>query len=95
VSATTFTGKRRVAATATARRAFFPSGGERFLEDLDFHGLTAEQAFQLTDAQFEIASFTGCDDIFIGFDGDLTALGHELPPLEQQAWRDAVQAGDG
>jgi hypothetical protein len=36
-----------------------------------------------------------CDDIFIGFDSDLTALGHELPPLEQQAWRDAVQASDG
>ena len=84
-----------MAATATARRAFFPSGGERLLEDFDFHGLAAEQALQLTGAQFQITSITGCDDIVIGFDGDLTALGHELPPLEQQAWRDAVQAGDG
>jgi hypothetical protein len=33
--------------------------------------------------------------IFIGFDGDLTTLGHELPPIEQYAWRDAMKTADG
>ncbi len=74
---------------------FFPSDGERPPEHLDFHGLAAQKALQFTHALFEITGFAGCDDIFIGFDGDLTALGHKLPPLEQQAWRDAMQAGNG
>ncbi len=73
VSATTSTGKRPVVATATARRAVFPSGGERLLKDFDFHGLAAQEALQFTDTLFEFAGFVGRDDAFIGFDGNLRA----------------------
>jgi hypothetical protein len=58
-----------VVATATARRAFFPRDGERFLQHLDLQRFAAEQAFQLAHALFEIADATGGDDIFVGFDG--------------------------
>ncbi len=94
-SATTFTGKRPVAATATARRAFFPGIGERFLEDLDLHGLAAEEAFELADTLLQFTGLAGRNDVLVGFDGDLATLGHELPPFEQQAWRGTMHTGDG
>ena len=90
----TFTGNRRVTATATARRAFFPGGGEWFLQHFDLQRLAAEQTLQFAHPLFELACPAGGDHIFIGTHGDLAALGHQLPPLEQQARRDAALSGD-
>ena len=74
-----------MAATATADGLFFPSSGERFLKHLDFHCLAARQALELPHTLLKLPGSAGGHHVFIGFDGDLTTLGHELPPLEQQA----------
>jgi hypothetical protein len=59
----------------TARRAFFTSSGKRFLEHFDFHRLAAQPALELPHTLFKLPGSADGHDVFIGFDGDLTALG--------------------
>jgi hypothetical protein len=93
VSATAFIGNRPDRATTSATAVFCPGGGERLLEDLDFQGLAAEQPFELPNPLFELADLGGADHLVVDADRFTAALGHPLPPSEQQARRDAVPAG--
>ena len=95
VSATTFTAKHPVAATATARRALFPGNRQCLLEHLDLHSLATQQAFQLPHTVHQLADLAGRDNILVSSDRGSTAPGQKLPSLEQQARRDPLQACDG
>ncbi|MBR0674534.1 hypothetical protein GXW76_25440 [Roseomonas soli] len=85
VSATAFTGNLPVAATASARRVFWASLFEGLAQDLGLHGLAAEQALELADTVLEFPQAADRDDLLVGPDRLLPALGHAPPPLEQQA----------
>jgi hypothetical protein len=93
VSATTFIGNRPDRATASATGVFFPRGGERLLQNLDLEGLAAEQTLEFPDPLLELAHPGSADHYVVGPDRFPATLGHPLPPLEQQARRDAVLAG--
>ena len=43
-------------------------GVERFLENLDFHGLAAEQALQFAHPSFQLTDTARADDIFVSLD---------------------------
>jgi hypothetical protein len=94
VSATIFTANRRVAATATASSVFPPCYGQCLIQYLDRQRFAAEQPFEVADTGLELAHAAGADHVFIRSDSRPTAFGHQLPPLEQQAWGDAMQASD-
>jgi hypothetical protein len=54
--------------------------------------ITAEQTLELPDALLELAHPGGADHLVVGPDRLAAALGHPLPPFEQQARRAAVLA---
>jgi hypothetical protein len=94
VAATAFIGNRpdRVAASATA--VVCPRGGERLLQDLDLEGLAAEQTLELPDPLVKLARTLAAPSTkLVGPDRFPAALSHPLPPLEQQARRQALLAG--
>jgi uncharacterized protein (DUF2237 family) len=88
VTATAFTGKRPEAAMASATLVFWASGFQGVTQDLGFHALAAEKAFEFADA-------AQGNDLLIGPDGFLPTLAHAEPPLKQQAWGDAIKPGNG
>lgn len=68
---------------------------KRLLQDLGFHGLAPEQAFEVVHAQLQLANPAGADDLLVGVQGlMMAALQHAPLPREQQAGRDAVATSD-
>jgi hypothetical protein len=68
---------------------FYPRDVERFLENLGFHGLAAEQALQLAHPSFELTDTARADDIFVSLHvgpiarpGDNELLGDALTKSE-------------
>ena len=62
------------------RQFFYPCNAERLLEDLDFHGLAAEQPFQFTNPSFQPEDPACADNIFIGLDRLQPAFEHSPAP---------------
>jgi hypothetical protein len=89
VSATAFIENRPPA----QQRFFCPRRGQRLLEDLDLEGLAAEQTLEFPDPLLELVHPGGAHHHVVGSDRFPAALGHPLPPLEQQARREPVLAG--
>ena len=74
---------------AAASSVFYPRDVERFLENLGFHGLAAEQALQLAHPSFQLTDTARSDDIFVSLDRLQAAFQHSSTPVEQQAGSDA------
>ena len=70
---------------AAASSVFYPRDVERFLENLDFHGLAAEQALQFAYPSFQVTDTARADDIFVSLDRLQAAFQHSSTPVEQQA----------
>src|SRR5205807_6344907 len=66
-------------------RFFCPRQLERLLEDLDLHGLTAEQPFEVAHPLLEPAQLGGGHNLIIGAYGFATPFAHQPPPAEYQA----------
>jgi hypothetical protein len=64
-------------------RFFYPRDVERFLENLDFHGLAAEQALQFAHPSFQLTDTARSDDIFVSLDRLQAAFQHSSTPVEQ------------
>src|SRR3974377_315662 len=64
-----------------------------FFENLDFHGLAAEQALQLAHPSFQLTDTARADDIFVSLDRLQAAFQHSSTPVEQQAGSDARSPG--
>jgi hypothetical protein len=78
---------------AAASSVFYPRDVERFLENLDFRGLAAEQALQLAHPSFQLTDTARADDIFVSLDRLQAAFQHSSTPVEQQAGTDARSPG--
>ena len=75
-------------------RFFPPRRGECLLQHLDLERLAAKQPFEVADPGLQLSHAAGADHVLIGFDCGPPTLGHQLPPLEQQARGDTMQASD-
>jgi hypothetical protein len=75
-------------ATASATRVFLACLFQGLAEHLGLHGLAAEEALEFADA-------ADGDDLLVGRDCLVPALGQASPPLKQEAGRAAVELGDG
>lgn len=65
-----------MAATASAKRVFWAGLLKGLAQDLGLHGLAAEQALRLADAVLEFPHAADRDDLLVGPDRLLPALGH-------------------
>jgi hypothetical protein len=79
----------------TTRLVFWACGVQGLAQDLGFHGLAAEQAFQFADTVFKLADAAQGHDLLIGPDGFLPTFAHAAPPLEQEARGGAIKPGNG
>ena len=80
---------------ASATLVFWACGFQGLTQDLGFHGLAAEKAFEFADPVFKLADAAQGNDLLIGPDGFLPTLAHAAPQLKQQAWGDAIKPGNG
>ncbi len=69
---------------AAASSVFYPPDVERFLENLDFHGLAAEQTLQLADPSFQLTDTARADNIFVSLDRLQAAFQHSSTPVERK-----------
>ena len=74
---------------AAASSFFYPRDVERFLENLDFHGLAAEQALQFAHPSFQLTDTARADDIFVSLDS-LQAVGQR-----RRRWTDVITSTRG
>src|SRR5262245_47796737 len=80
VSATTFTGNRPSAATASARSFFCLRPAQRLLQDLDFHGLAAQQPLELANAILQTAHLRAAHHRLVRSHRSGPALVHQAAP---------------
>lgn len=73
---------------------FWASDLDRFLEDLVFHGLSAQHPLQIAKALFELAHVRSGNNIFVGLHSGMTAFEHATLPGKQLGRRNARLPGN-